>query len=97
MGVGHIEGTNSINVGIWSDVGGVPGTELAGKDATGLPTFGTCCATVTVKAAVSLTAGQQYWAVLSTDSKNTNVFAAWNEETTDQPDEENFAENYGSR
>jgi probable HAF family extracellular repeat protein len=73
---------NDFNFGIWSDSSGVPGTELNGVDMTNLPTFtgtsGDCCNTqhATIPA-TALTAGTQYWVVLSTDGSGTNSLGVW--------------------
>ncbi|HEY5048523.1 MAG TPA: choice-of-anchor R domain-containing protein [Rhizomicrobium sp.] len=96
IGVGYVSGTNSVNVGLYSDASGVPGTALASADVTGLGTFGSCCMTAILKKRVAVTAGTQYWVVLSTDSTNTNVWAAWNFNSTDQIDPVTEAYNSGT-
>lgn len=96
VGVGYVEGTNAIAVSLFSDAGGLPGTSLASLNVANLPTFGSCCALATASSSggVTLTAGTQYWVVVSTPVKNT--YAAWNFNTTDEVDEQTLAVNEGS-
>ena len=73
---------NNFNFGIWSDAGGVPGTELNGTDVSNLSTWtgtsGDCCNTQNaIIAATPLTAGTQYWVVLSTDGNGLNSLGVW--------------------
>jgi hypothetical protein len=73
---------NDFNFGIWSDSSGAPGTELNGADVANLPTWtgtsGDCCNTQHATIApTALTAGTQYWVVLSTDSNGTNSLGVW--------------------
>jgi hypothetical protein len=87
-GVGYIEGTNEIDLVLYADDNGVPGTVLKSWKATGLPTFGGCCAvaTGTDKKGVPVTAGTQYWVGVVADKDATDVFAAWNFNSTDMID-----------
>jgi len=98
LGVTYIAGTNSVNVGLYSDAGGLPGTSLVSRDLDNLPTFGGCCATITLKDSqgVAVTAGTQYWVVVSTDSKDEDFLGSWNYNTSDQVTKINQAENFGS-
>ncbi len=61
-------GTNLVDLNIYSDSSGVPGTLLAGPVAvSGLPDFGTCCTLAVAKfSAVAVTAGTRYWVVANT-------------------------------
>jgi hypothetical protein len=88
VGVGYVEGTKTVNVGLYSDAGGVPGTALAGKDIAMVTSFGSCCGILDlkIKSGVAVTAGTQYWVVVSTDSKNADLFGAWNYNSTDEVD-----------
>jgi hypothetical protein len=97
-GVGFVSGVNGVVMSIYSDAGGVPGSSLMDFDASGLPTFGTCCelATAKSKKGVALTAGTQYWFVLSTDAKETTTWDAANAQTTDTVDDSLAASNEGS-
>jgi hypothetical protein len=97
VGVGYFAGTNGVNIGVYSDSGGVPGTSLYSKDVTGLPNGGGCCTTQTLKVkGVSVTAGTQYWVVISTDSNNDDFFGFWNYNSTDQVDPVTEAQNDGT-
>jgi hypothetical protein len=61
-------GANQINLSIYSDSGGVPGTLLAGPvTVTNLPTHGTCCTLdIAGFTPVAVIAGTQYWVVADT-------------------------------
>jgi hypothetical protein len=62
-------GANQINLNIYSDSGGAPGTLLAGPvTVTNLPLSGTCCilATANLSSPLAVTAGTQYWIVADT-------------------------------
>jgi hypothetical protein len=98
IGVGYSTGTNRINIGIYNDSNGLPGTALVSQDVTNLPTFGSCCATVNLKygRGIQVTAGTQYWVVLSTDSTDMDFLGGWNDNTPDQVTRVNQAENFGS-
>lgn len=66
-------GANQVNLSIYGDSGGAPGTLLAGPvTVTNLPTFGTCCLlTVANFSPVSVIAGTQYWVVADTPATGT--------------------------
>lgn len=98
VGVGYSVGTNSVNVGLYSDANGVPGTPLVSRDVDNLPDFGSCCITMTLKDkdGIPVTAGTQYWVVLGTDSRDTDFLGGWNYNTSDQVTKINQAENFGS-
>lgn len=87
------QGTNGVVISLNQDNGGVPGTALKTWNATGLPTFGTCCVVVvkTDKTGIPVSAGQQYWIVLSTNAKETNTVDGWNVSDADQVDQANMA------
>jgi hypothetical protein len=92
IGLGYVSGTNSATVALYSDNGGVPGTELASGTASSMPDFGSCCTTAKVKiSSTSVTKGTQYWVVVSATG---NTWTAWNYSTTDQVDEHTYAYNY---
>jgi hypothetical protein len=81
VAVQWISGTNSIQVGLYSDNGGVVGNRLASAEGTVASTFGTCCQLVTVSIpATAVTRGKQYWIVATSDDVNapdfTGVFDA---------------------
>jgi len=88
VAVGYVEGTNGLVLGLYNDASGVPGTAIKTWNLTGLPNFGSCC-TVEEKgdsAGIAVTAGTQYWIVLKTNSKDSNTYAAFNLNDTDQVD-----------
>jgi hypothetical protein len=66
-------GANQVDISVYSDSSGVPGTLLATGTATNLQTFGQCCAlaTITVKPAVAVVKGTQYWIVGDTPGSGT--------------------------
>jgi hypothetical protein len=75
-------GANQVNVSVYSDSNGAPGTLLAGPATVkNLPTFGTCCtlAQAVFSAGVAVTAGTQYWIVADTPSTGTgsNFYGSW--------------------
>jgi hypothetical protein len=61
-------GANQVNLSLYSDNGGVPGTLMAGPvTVTNLPSFFTCCTLAVAKfPAVPITAGVRYWVVADT-------------------------------
>jgi hypothetical protein len=62
-------GANQVNLSLYSDIGGVPGTILAGPHTfKNLPAFGACCTLATwhLRTGVSVTAATQYWVVADT-------------------------------
>ena len=70
----YIGGTNQINLSIYSDASGAPGTLLAGPfTVKNVPIYPTCCklASASVKPSFSVTAGAQYWLVADTPSAGT--------------------------
>jgi hypothetical protein len=98
VGIGFAIGTNSVNMGLYSDAGGLPGTVLVSRDIGNLPAFGSCCITMSLKdrSGIPVTAGTQYWVVLGTDSSDTDFLGGWNDNTPDQVTRINQAENFGS-
>ena len=89
VAVGYSQGkTNGVVLSLNSDNNGVPGKALKTWNASGLPRFGTCC-TLVVKsdsAGITVSAGKQYWVVLSTNSHELDTVDAWNVIDTDQVD-----------
>lgn len=96
---GWFGGTNSLVLSIAADSSGLPGTTLGSATVSNLFDFGTCCTLdeAKLKPGVALTAGTQYWFVMSTDSSDEDFEGAWAINTTD--DRENvytLAVNTGS-
>lgn len=96
VGLGYFSGANSVNIGLYSDSGGVPGTSLYAKDVSGMPNGGSCCVTMTIKPNIAVTAGTQYWVVVSTDSNSNTLFGFWPFNSTDEIDPVTTAYNEGS-
>ena len=81
LAVQWISGSNSIQVGLYSDNGGTVGSQLASVEAAVNSTFGTCCQLVTASIpSTAVTRGKQYWIVANSDDTNapdfTGVFDA---------------------
>jgi hypothetical protein len=75
----HTSGTNRINLGIYSDSDGLPGSPLSGGQGslTDIPGSGDCCNFATLRllgAGIALTGGVQYWLVASPDNVNAPDF-----------------------
>ncbi len=58
-------GANQVNLSIYADASGIPGTLLAGPvTVTNLPLWGTCCTLTTASfSPVAVNGGTQYWVV----------------------------------
>jgi hypothetical protein len=87
VAVGWISGPKAINVGLYSDDAGDVGTLLVNGETNKVPAFGTCCQTVNVSVTpTAVTAGTQYWIVVTSDDTNapgfTGVFQSTNSSTT---------------
>jgi len=69
----NASGANQVNLSLYSDASGAPGTLLAGPvTVKNLPTFYTCCKTANASfPAVAVTAGTQYWIVADTPTTGT--------------------------
>ena len=83
LGVGFVEGTNSFFASIWTDSGGLPGTEVGGAYWSNLSSsqnFGGCCGVVSVSgiSGVTLTGGQSYFMILGPMSTSSTTWEAWN-------------------
>jgi hypothetical protein len=97
LGLGIDSGKNAVVVTLNDDKDGLPGKELASATASNLPDFPGCCGVTRVKFdGAPVAAGQQYWVVVKTNSKNTNTLAAWNFNDTEQVIEGADAVNDGS-
>lgn len=73
VAVQYRAGANQINLSIYTDASGAPGTLLAGPvTVTNLPIFGTCCTlTVADFSPVAVSAGVRYWVTADTPSTGT--------------------------
>jgi hypothetical protein len=88
VAAGFVEGTNGLVLSINDDASGVPGAAIKTWNLTGLPTFGSCCVVEVkgAKAGIPVKAGTQYWIVLSTNSSESNTWATFDVNDTDQVD-----------
>jgi hypothetical protein len=61
-------GANQVNLSIYADLGGAPGTLLSGPvTVTNLPDFGTCCSLAVANfSPVAVSGGTRYWVVADT-------------------------------
>jgi hypothetical protein len=78
----YLSGDNQINLSLYTDAGGLPGTIIAGPNTVkNLPDAGTCCALATwrLRKGTSIFAGVQYWVVVDTPATGTgsNTAALW--------------------
>ena len=80
-------GTKLLNLGIYSDDAGSPGTPLLGGqgNTSKIPTLGDCCQLMQVRLpgeGVALSKGVQYWLVVSPDNaKAADFLGAWQDST----------------
>ncbi|MGC2473549.1 MAG: choice-of-anchor R domain-containing protein [Candidatus Sulfotelmatobacter sp.] len=87
VSIGYLSGNDtSVILSLNLDNGGIPGAALEHWTVSNLGQAGTCCA-VQVKSSsgIPLTAGQQYWIVVTT-GPNSDVNASWNVADNDQID-----------
>jgi hypothetical protein len=97
LGLGHVSGKNTVVVTLNSDSGGLPGSELASTAISHLADFPGCCLVAQAKGqGVSVSAGQQYWVVVKTNSSNSDTWAGWFFNDTEQVNLTNVAVNSGS-
>jgi len=77
-------GVQGFEVSLYNDASGVPGTVLKTVHVSNLPIYGQCCqvATANISAGVAVTAGTQYWVVVSTTAQDTDIYA-WPFNSTD--------------
>jgi hypothetical protein len=83
VAVQYYSGANQVNLSIYGDSSGVPGTLLAGPvTVTNLPSTGTCCALAVANfSPVGVTGGTQYWVVADTQLTGTgsDFVGGWRE------------------
>lgn len=74
------QGTNGVVLSLNSDNNGVPGKALKTWNASGLPRFGTCCVLLVKSdsSGIPVSAGKQYWVVLSTNRHESDTVDGWN-------------------
>jgi hypothetical protein len=73
VAVQYFSGTNQVNLSLYGDTSGAPGTLLAGPvTVKNLPAAGTCCTLALANfTPVAVTAGTRYWVVANTPSSGT--------------------------
>ncbi len=75
-------GANQVNISIYSDNGGAPGTLLAGPvTVTNLPSFPSCCTLAVANfSPLAVTAGTRYWVVggAPTSGQGSDFVGVWN-------------------
>jgi|SRR5581483_878922 len=78
--IGYFSGTKKVNLGIYTDNGGVLGTLLAGGSTTNIPPANTCCQLASVSfTPVALAANTYYWVAATADDVNASDFdSVWN-------------------
>jgi hypothetical protein len=79
------EGTNAVVLSLNSDSSGLPGKTIHTWHVKNLAIIGSCCqlATGKSKTGIAVKKGTQYWLVVSTNSNDSNIFAAWALNSTD--------------
>ena len=83
LAVGYVTGLNSFYASIWTDNGGLPGTQVGGalwQNLSSSQNFGGCCGLVTISgiSGVSLTGGQSYFMILGPMNLTDTTWEAWN-------------------
>lgn len=81
LAVSYAGGTNTFYASVWTDNGGVPGTQLWREDnLSSNQNFGGCCGLVTVTGitGLDLTAGTQYFIVLGPENLTDTTFEVLN-------------------
>jgi hypothetical protein len=77
--IGYISGTELVEIALYSDNSGSPGTLLASGETKKMGDFGTCCELASVAiTSTAVTAGTQYWIVGQSDDTNgPSFYGAW--------------------
>jgi hypothetical protein len=70
-------GSSGFEISLYSDAGGIPGSVLQTSHVANLPQYGECCdvSTANFATGVPVTAGTQYWVVVSTTSQDPDIYA----------------------
>ena len=85
VAVGYVSGTNEVTVSLNADSSGLPGSPLGSFTVSNLPIFGSCCsAEVESTSGISITKGKQYWVVVQTTTPDSDTWAAWNDNDTNE-------------
>jgi hypothetical protein len=93
-----IEGTDAIDIDLYADSGGLPGTLLKSFKATNLEGNAGCCAFAVGKdnQGIAITGGTPYWIAITSDANGTDTFANWMFNSSDQLDSLPSAVNKGA-
>jgi hypothetical protein len=88
VAVSLLDGADHLALSLNSDANGLPGASIKGWHLRSLPAVGSCCTLGVGKdgAGIPVTAGTQYWIVLSTVGAKSDTYAGWNVEDIDQVD-----------
>lgn len=78
-------GPNGVTLSLNADANGLPGNVLAGANLTNISSFGDCCTLSIAKdpAGIAVSAGTQYWLVVSTSSGTSTTYDGWALNSTD--------------
>lgn len=98
VAVEWISGTDEVDLDVYTDAGGVPGTLLKTFKATGLQFVGGCCSLAVGKdrKGIPIIAGTPYWIAVTSDANGPDTFGSWEFNTTNQLDAVPSAVNKGS-
>jgi PEP-CTERM motif len=99
LAVGYVTGVNSFYAAVYTDNGGLPGTQLDRWDnLSSQTTFGQCCGLVTISniTGLTLTAGQSYFMILGPENINDTSLLAWNLNSTNTTGTEMFSTDGGN-
>jgi len=90
--------TNTVQLHIYADANGIPGSDLWVHQVALTQTFGACCGiiAVTLKSPLHLIAGTQYWLGMTTVDNGQTVWGSWNLGVADQVTQSPNAESRGS-
>lgn len=93
-----VSGTNEVDLDVYTDAGGVPGTLLKTFRATGLQFVGGCCSLAVGKdrSGIPVTGGTPYWIAVTSDANGSDTFGSWEFNSTNQLDAVPSAVNKGS-
>jgi hypothetical protein len=88
VGVQLIAGTDLVDIALYDDSGGLPGTLLKTFKASGFGNIGGCCGLSIGKSrtGIAVKGGTPYWVAVITDKNGTDAFANWAFNSTDQLD-----------
>ncbi|HEY3637754.1 MAG TPA: choice-of-anchor R domain-containing protein [Rhizomicrobium sp.] len=98
VAVQWLAGADEVDLDLYSDADGVPGTLLKSFKATDLVGNAGCCgfAVGKDKQGIAITGGTPYWIAVTSDAQGTDTFANWMFNSTDQLDKVPSAVNKGA-